>query len=89
MQAQLVTATLVAEACAKVAGGLLIVPASRFQTAARTPHLIRPRLVQNPDSMRWNTMLVKVEIWAPTKGAEIATVTRMATILGTKVSVIS
>ena len=44
---------------------------------------------QKPVSMRWKTTLVKVDICAPTKGAETATVIRMATILGTKVRVIS
>ena len=44
---------------------------------------------QKPDSIRWKTISVKVEICAPTKGAETATVTRMATIFGTKVRVIS
>jgi hypothetical protein len=59
----------------------------RLQFKSAIP--VRRDVNQKPDSMRWNTMSVKVEICAPTKGAETATVTRMATILGTKVRVIS
>ena len=39
--------------------------------------------------MRWKMTLLKPEICDATKGAEKATATRIATILGTKVRVIS
>ena len=47
------------------------------------------RAGQNPFWMRWKTTLEKEVIWAPTKGPVMAVTIRIATIFGTKVSVIS
>ena len=82
--------------CHSCRSGLVVLPDARPCRAGTEPR--RSNLCENvlgsgpgqkPCSIRWNTTFVNDAICAPTNGPENATASRIATIFGTKVRVIS